>query len=352
MSTVFVEYSNQHDHRKYPFLDDSSMTSKDGVVLPTGYIRDLFYHPITSIGATYLKTLSPVDNYLELADVSTGNVVGRASWVQGDTDAPIYETGIYGRQLGIVVFGDTATQALPSLLLEFPAEATTVVSTCAIPLIQAGVRGLLCDGHVLTGDITIIGKNGVVVTTELIAGNKNVLRIDVTGEPPAPIADCDGSDGTIVSSPVITTIHIINEVCAAMIGSGDANGNIFLMGRPGWSAADNCPAQVLPSADGVLPTAQDEGCNPPAPPVPPDCGGATEYVIPVVKGTLQLLAPSTLAADNPFKVSTEDTPGESLDLVPFNDITSVTDLERRRQNMFANMGPAGVIVLKVRGRLQ
>ena len=260
MDPVYIEYGNQHDHRNYPFQDNSSLTSEGGVVLPEGYIRDLFLYPIDGVGPFYLQTLAVADGYILFADAGTGEVVGRADWSLGDLDAAIYEVSGYQRQIGLVVFGEQIGQITGESVMVFSAAATTIVGTCAIPLSQEGVRGLLCGDSLVTGIITISGKNGVNVhTTVDIPTGRNILRIDAVGEPPAPDQDCDGG-------PPIETIHIINEICAAMVASGDSEGNIYLTGRPGWTVADNCPPAALPDAQGNLPTKKTDPCNPSPPP--------------------------------------------------------------------------------------
>lgn len=346
METVFIEYSNQHDQRKYPFLDDASMASINGTLLTTGCIRDIFFYPLDGTGPFYVKTLAVVAGYMELAEVATGTVIARADWTTGDTDVPIYEVGGYARQIGIVVFGNEINQGTGEAIMVFEAEATTLVGACAVPLLQVGVRGLLCDDQFMTGVISIIGKNGVNVSTFIEpVTNKSILRIDAVGEPPPPDETCD-------AGPPIETIHLINEACSAMIASGSNDGDIYLMGRPGWTALDNCPPKMLPDNNGVLPMQHDTPCEEPVPPVPPPCGPASAYVVPVTNGQLKISAPSTLGGDNPFKVTTEDTDGEQFDLTLFKEPTSIEVLERRRRNMFDNMLPPGQVVISLRGRLQ
>jgi hypothetical protein len=137
-----------------------------------------------------------------------------------------------------------------------------------------------------------------------------------------------------------------------MVATGSNEGDIFLMGGSGWTAVDNCPPQHLPTADGVLPPDHDEGCDPPPDEPTPPCTPSSEYVVPVTNGRLKISAPSTLAADNPFKVTIEDTDGEQLDLTPFKEPGSISAIEKRRRNMFDNMPPPGQVVISVRGRLQ
>ena len=344
MDKSYIEYSNQHDQRKYPFCDDASMQSDNGTILPTGCIRDIFIYPLTGAGPFYVKMFA-FTGYMELADASTDKVIGRADWTSNDADVPIYEIEAYGRQIGIVVFGNTINQILPETVMTFSSAATTLVSTCAIPLVQAGVRGLLCDDQLFTGALAFVGRNGIKITTKIEPGTgRNILRIDAVGEPPPPDESCDGG-------PTIEAIHIINEPCAAMIGSG-GGGDIFITGRPGWVSEDNCPPQALPDSDGNLPsTLQDEICNPPPEPVDPPCGDASEYLVHQVNGQIRISAPSTLGGDNPFRVITEDTDGEQIDLTPFDEPGSIKGAERLLKNMYDNMPPTGQVVISVRGRL-
>lgn len=338
MDTVFTEYSNQHDSRKYPFVDDATMSSINGSVLPTNYIRDIFVYPIDTAAACYIQTLNVSTRSMTVADTATGNVLGSATWVGGDTDAPIYEIGKYGRQIGIVVFGSAIGRILPEADMVFTPAATTLVSTCAVPLIQEGVRGLLCNDQLLTGIVSLVGVNGVNVRTFIDTDGKSILRIDAVGSPPPQCPD-----------KPIDAVLIINEECAAMLGSMDGHGSIFLTARTGWTALNECRAQLLPDSDGNLPEEHDGGCvpTPPIPPIP--CNAGSSYVVSVIDGKLSIMAPGTLDIDNPFKVDAKTTDGEPLDVTLFSSPVSVSAAERRRTNMMPALLPIGQIVISVKG---
>ena len=135
-----------------------------------------------------------------------------------------------------------------------------------------------------------------------------------------------------------------------MLGSMDNNGNIFLTARSGWTALDDCPPQLLPDSTGYLPEEQDEGCSPPAPPPDAPCNSGSSYVVSVVNGKLALVAPGTLAIDNPFKVTAQTTDGEPLDVTLLATPLSAVTAERRRAHMMSGLLPIGQIVISVKGQ--
>ena len=64
----------------------------------------------------------------------------------------------------------------------FRAPATTFVPSCVIPTPEVGVRGFLTEqGDLLTGEVLLVGDNGVVVRQP--TEDDPTIRVDIVGDP-------------------------------------------------------------------------------------------------------------------------------------------------------------------------
>ncbi len=92
-------------------------------------------------------------------------------------------TDQYGRPAGVLVSDVTRLavfQTWPLGAHRFQPAATEFCASCVIPMPQVGVQGFLTDdGTLFTGDVWIVGEDGVVVRQD----GDGVVRFDVVGDP-------------------------------------------------------------------------------------------------------------------------------------------------------------------------
>ena len=312
-------------------------------MLPVDFIVDAFMYPMDVAGMIYVSELNTSARTITVS--ADSGPVATGEWTAGDPVVTMYDTSGYARQVGTIVLGDGAWTPLAENPMQFEATATQFVPACAAALNQEGVRGIITDdGKLTTGAILLEGRNGVTVRTYTQDGVA-IVRVDVVGCPPAPAVDCD-------ARPDITRILVINEDCPRIIGTAAAGGVINIVGAPGFDAGNLCTPPRLPGADGILP-GQATPCDDGTPGTPWPCPPDTSFFVDVEDGQLHIVAPSTLAADNPVSVVNATTPGEIPDLSNLDSLGGLDKIQRRIKHLWdAGIRDRGVLTLKLRRKAE
>ena len=301
MSLVLLgEYRNQNSNRYYQFADGVTLTDTAGNALPVDFVVDAFVFPVDVLGAVYLKAVDTATGTLYFGADGATTPFGTAVY-DGTATAYIYETGVYGRQIGVVVFGDGIDSIVGgSTVREFTYAATALCPAAYITVNQIGVRGILLDdGTLMTGDVVIKAGPGVDITSVPDTAG-GTLVFDFIGTLPPSADDCGDPN------PPIQTLTFEREPCS-MFSVGSYGAGISLSGY-GITQDDICKPKkelVLPDEDGTLPPKHDSVCVPPLPPTPPDCGDKQTVAVAVaglLGGTLVIAAPSSGPAMNPISV--------------------------------------------------
>lgn len=335
MSTLFNEYRNQHAHRAYPFADDTTLSAAGGTVLPVDYFIDAFLYPIDLVGAPYLAELSTSGRTLVVRDTETGQIIGTATWAQGDAVAEVVDMSGFARALGMFVLGPAAEFQSSEDPMIFEPAAATLAPSAFMPLNQDGVRGISDDmNNLVTGAIKFEGANGVHVHT-YESGGKAIIRIDVYGE--LPDLDCK-------NCTPIEQIKIENVDCTPIVGSSGGAGTLIISGQFGLDA-------LCPPANIGEPTKDPCAPEPPAPEW--ECPEDSYFVVPIVNGRLEIVTPSTLVLDNPVRVISEPNPIAPVDMGDLARIGDNLDDIRRRLDWLvaSNAYPGGNVKIALRSKL-
>ena len=198
------EYGNVNAARKYPFADSATLKDADGLALPLDFIVDACLYPLTQ-GLLYVSVVDVPAQRLTLADTVSGAKVADVVY-RGGGAVNVFESGGYGRQLGVIVFGNVDGVAQGRGQRTFTAAATVFAPAACTPVQQAGVQGLLLpDGSLMTGDIVIRGEGGVRVRT-FAEGPVQVLIFDVVGVPAPDLTECEAG-----AAPAICTLAVEQE---------------------------------------------------------------------------------------------------------------------------------------------
>ncbi len=193
---LFPEFRDQYETTRYPFMDTATLLSSGGQAIDTDLFLDASLYPIGSIGGfiyVSLITIQPRAIGITIADRTRQ---AKATVTFDPLAAPdiLRFTDSWGRPAGILVTEAARLTRFTSWAAGdhvFLPAATQFVPSCVIPTPEAGVRGLLTAAdELLTGDVVIVGENGVVVREE----TPSVIRIDVVGDPLFRRRLCDPLD--------------------------------------------------------------------------------------------------------------------------------------------------------------
>ncbi len=205
---IFPEFRDQQDTSRYPFADKASLVSDTGKVRITSDVfLDASLYPIGNTFRLHLKQIdvSPRQITLYLSD-NTRRTLATAVFDPLATDVfTIRFVDAYGRDAGVIVSEPERLRvfaAWPVGTHLFPIGNAEFVVSCCIPTPEVGVRGIMTeDGELLTGDIFIIGDNGIVVSED-----DGAIRIDAVGDPLFVRKACDPL-GKFVAPRFLKTIN-------------------------------------------------------------------------------------------------------------------------------------------------
>ena len=301
------EYRNQNSRRNYPFVDNSILADTDGNPIPTDMIIDVYLYPFDLVGSVYMSEIDITEQVIYFSDSGTNERIGDVSIpTVGDT-VYVYEYGKYGRQIGVVVFGDgVGLVSRGAVTRLFDSAVTELVPTAYIPLNQVGVRGFeLPDGTLVTGAVQFLGVDGMAVSSETGA-----LVFSAVGTPILP-DDCEDD------CPRIEEI-CIERTPGSLFSVAQVDTCTFSIAAYDVTLDDICAAnkaRSLPDAVGNLPLKSKPGegiCDPPVPPPdPPEPGPNQAFCIAVspCNGNINIVTPSAMGARNPIAVIADDQAG-------------------------------------------
>jgi len=221
----FLSWRNEQYYSRYPFIDTASLVNSDGITISNELFDDASICPVGGAAGAYVGKISVIgrDITFHIYDPDNGETCsGSFNFDSSPTPQPgliKLEDG-YGRPAGILVSDHDRLTALAGAYVEgefeFDRPQTEFVAACVIPISNYGVRGfLLDDGSVLSGDVWLVGENGVVLTVE-----GGMIRVDIPGDPYAAKKVCD-EEGQPLDP--FCGVRTINEI------PPDANGDFKLL---------------------------------------------------------------------------------------------------------------------------
>lgn len=167
------QWQDSHQGNRYPFADIATLQNNQGMFIPDALFTDAAFYPIGGVEGLYLSkiviTHDQATLYLGDSNVSE---LAYSTFTLLDPPANALFVDAYGRPAGVAVSEPTRLASLQSWTVgthEFTQAQTAFAATCCIPTPQLGVRGILLDdGSVMTGDVYIVGADGVVLTKEQV----------------------------------------------------------------------------------------------------------------------------------------------------------------------------------------
>jgi len=191
------EWRASHDPTKYPFQDNATLTNEDGDFLLANTFLDAAFYPVGGGVRGYLSRV--------IITATTATL-----WY-GDEDEELRAFGEFelvsppdqlrfvdehGRPAGLIVSEPLRMSVFQSWGVGeyiFEPDETGFVAACCMPTPEVGVRGvLLDDGSVLTGDVYLVGDNGIILSCDSVVvpaecgvpeQTQYTVRVDVVGDP-------------------------------------------------------------------------------------------------------------------------------------------------------------------------
>jgi hypothetical protein len=186
---VFQEWRDQNVSSKYPFSDNASLTN-GAVTLPKSLFTDARVYAIGALGRVYLSRIKTSVNSVEIwfGDDNTQELaVGRFELTAVPDNLPLVDP--YGRPAGILVSSVAQLATLASWgssEITFTADQTELTATAVVPTPEIGVRGFIVEGELFTGDVYLMGEQGVYLTLQ-----DGDIRVDIIGDPRAKARFCE-----------------------------------------------------------------------------------------------------------------------------------------------------------------
>jgi hypothetical protein len=219
-----------------------------GITLPNDTFTDAIFYPIGLVEQLYITSIDPVTNTITVADTANDTIKGTSTNTFGSGIHYFYDE--LGRHVGSLTTGQGIYDVIGSLTFD-PASAT-LEGAIVYPQNQPGLRGIrLSDGTVLTGEVTLIGRDGVMLATN----NDGTIRVDVVGTP-----------GNELLSPIIKNIIAYG----ACVLTTTQDGNVISLQSSVANPSDICTAKDnLINPAGEFPITYSDPCVPTTPPPPP-----------------------------------------------------------------------------------
>lgn len=182
---LFPEFRDQFETTRYPFMDTATLVADTGQTLDFDMFLDASLYPIGSVGGyVYLSNINIASREVTIS-IADKTQKEKASVVFDPLNGPdvLRISDVWDRPAGVLVSDALRLSRFTAWAVGNhtfkPADATFVPS-CVIPTPEIGVRGVLTAANDLfTGDLMVVGENGVVVRQD----GPSTIRVDIVGDP-------------------------------------------------------------------------------------------------------------------------------------------------------------------------
>ncbi len=247
MPTIFnPQWRDQQTKSNYPFVDNATRMSAQGVKLPKDVFLDMSLYPPGNTAQLHLTEVH----------VSTGGAtiyfgvpgttrLCSASFSTLSPPETVVIRDMFNRPAGVIVSEPIRLSAFQTWrpgVYTFAQQATLLVPLVCIPRPESGVQAVRTeDGDLFVGEVILYGEKGIVLrkdpsSTDDVA----VIRVDIIGEPLFLRAACETED---TPYPGRNYLRSINHIPA------DDAGN-FMINTSGHISPDNI-LRIYPTADGL-----------------------------------------------------------------------------------------------------
>ena len=191
------EWRASNEPSKFPFSDNATLRNAAGDTLLEGTFIDAALYPPSGQAGMYLSKVVVTGSSVTIY-IGDSRATERASTTFNPAEPPanLRLTDNHGRAAGILV---SEPERLAIFLAwgpgthEFTRQATAFAAAVCIPQPGTVLQGVqLPNGEIITGDIWLVGDDGVVLSSDLetVPGAfgaddivESVIRVDVVGDP-------------------------------------------------------------------------------------------------------------------------------------------------------------------------
>ena len=191
------EWRKSHEPTKYPFNDNATLVNDDGAFILNNTFLDAAFYPVGGSARGYLSRVIITATTATLwygDDDEEERAYGEFELVAPPNELRFIDT--FGRPAGLTVSESLRMSVFQSWSIGeylFEPDQTGLVAACCMPTPELGIRGvLLDDGSVMTGDVYLVGDNGVILScsvAELSSDcsdeplRQHTIRVDIVGDP-------------------------------------------------------------------------------------------------------------------------------------------------------------------------
>ncbi len=217
LGTGFLEFRKEREQTNYPFSTRAALVNRDGATILQGTILDLCLHPYGGREGAYLSRVDVDADSCTLVFGDAGSAE-RCSTTFSLVSPPAEAQVVDGNGLpaGVVVSEPVRLAGLQSLGLgshAFDPADTEVCAGCVISEPEPGLRGfLLDDGSVVSGDVVLLGDDGVVLEVENASEDAcedggQIIAVHVVGDPLFKRRVC-GPDDLFTTPRLVKSIKV------------------------------------------------------------------------------------------------------------------------------------------------
>ncbi len=212
------EWRAQNDSTRYPFSSQATLTSRDGRSLVEGTFLDAALHPVGGQVGMYLSRVAITHQEVTVWVGDAGSALrcsGTFDLIRPDDLVALFDAD--GRSAGVLVSESARLGIFQSWGVgehNFARADSEFCACCCTPTPEAGLRGVrLPDGEVLTGEVWLLGDDGVVLRSsqEVVGGRSvTVVRVDVVGDPLFRRRLCS-PDELFVTPNFVKTLRVVHS---------------------------------------------------------------------------------------------------------------------------------------------
>jgi hypothetical protein len=183
---------------KYPFEDDATLANEFGRSFEESTFLDAAFYPVGGRAGLYISQVE-ITNTLATITVGDSDNDSRcsATFTLGSPPDELRFIDGVGRGAGVLISESLRLAVFQTWAVgihEFGSTETGFVTACCMPVPAIGVQAIqLEDGTLLSGDVWIMGDDGVVLSCDTVElpldcdpdteEIQYVIRVDIVGDP-------------------------------------------------------------------------------------------------------------------------------------------------------------------------
>ena len=257
---LYPEFRKQFETTKYPFAEPCSLANGRGQTILEGSLLDAHLYPIGGGARLYLSRVEITTTRITfyLGDENTTNLASGMLLASQPTDNVVLHDA-RGLPAGVLVSEQVRLANFRAWGLgtfEFTSDQTEFCVTCCMPVPPVGVRGIILDdGTVFSGQVWIVGDDGVVIRHESTISPRgdgvfsalDTIRVDIIGDPLFRRRLCADASLFVTPNP-IRQIDVING--STRFQSTPVAGRLTIQSN--HALVEDPVLRVHPVSDGVV----------------------------------------------------------------------------------------------------